>query len=73
MFYPALAIYIPRDAIKRVIGGFAVDFALGFAVPDDLWKLHGYWFRFSGYLCGICAVIAIFLGFPRKNGRGGGI
>jgi hypothetical protein len=75
LFYPALAGYVPRDAIKRVIGFLAVDFALGFAVPDDFRKLHGcrFNFRFSGILCGICAVTANFLGFPRKNGRGGGI
>ena len=60
MLYPALAGHIPSNAVKRVVGFLAVDFALGFAVPDDFGEFHGDSFRFGDILCGICAVNTIF-------------
>ena len=54
-----------------------MDFALGFAVPENFRKSNGcrFNFRFGGILCGIilCGEKPFFSFFQGKNGRGGGI
>ena len=68
-FTRRLAGHIPRDAVKRVIRVSCRRFCTwSWPVPDDFWKLHGDNFRFSGYLCGICAVNTSFSLLRGKNG-----
>jgi hypothetical protein len=51
----------------------AVDFALGFSVPDCFRELYGFGFRFGGFSCGIHSVTGISLSFEGKMVRLAGL